>query len=139
MIIYSQPGNHLGCTYHFPFVAAKEMVNLPPNILWLSLSGNHIHWHSHEKKRKYPSLLVVKERGRSTRLRDTQRHPSPGFAPRYRLRLQMCFVLTPFLTGPTTFIVLLLIRTKNLDLFVVVSSISPDRRGVGERGWGGGG
>lgn len=23
--------------------------DLPPNILWLPLSGNHIHWHSHEE------------------------------------------------------------------------------------------
>jgi len=55
-------GSHFGCTYHFSFVETKEMVRLPPHILWTPLSGNHIHWHSQEKARILAYWLSKKEK-----------------------------------------------------------------------------
>lgn len=93
------------------------MVDLPPNILWLPLSGNHIHWHSRENARILAYWLSKKEKREVLLTEVTQQfltHHSCPELPRgtggdYKW---ICNVLlTPF-TGPTTFIVLLLIRTK---------------------------
>lgn len=107
----------------------RETVDLHPkkNIHWLplslSLSGKHIHWHSHEKARILAYWLSKKEEeeaqlAAATRQLLTHRSLS-RIAPRYSRRFTKMAFLTPF-TGPTI---------HCSDLLFVVSSISSSWRG----------
>lgn len=107
----------------------RETVDLHPKktsigflSLSLSLSGKHIHWHSHEKARILAYWLSKKEEeaqlAAATRQLLTHRSLS-RIAPRYSRRFTKMAFLTPF-TGPTI---------HCSDLLYVVSSISSSWRG----------
>lgn len=88
--------SRLGCTKHFSFcLQRRETVDLHPKktsigFLSLSLSGKHIHWHSHEKARILAYWLSKKEEKEAQLTAATRQllahHSLSRIAPRYSRR-----------------------------------------------------